>query len=34
MALGDAGLGEVRRQLPSKGQYHHCRIKMADHSFP
>ena len=28
-AQSDAGMGEIRRQLICKGQWHHCKVMMA-----
>ena len=33
-AQADAGMGEVKRQLLYKGQWHHCRITMAHRFYP
>ena len=33
-AQADAGMGEVKRQLVYKGQWHHCRIMMANRFYP
>ena len=30
----DAGMGEVRRQLIYKGQWHHCKVSLADRYYP
>ena len=33
-AQADAGMGEIRRQLVYKGQWHHCKIVLADRFYP
>ena len=33
-AQADAGMGEVRRQLVYKGEWHHCRVVLADRYYP
>ena len=33
-AQADAGMGEVKRQLLYKGQWHHCNVVMADRYYP
>ena len=33
-AQADAGMGEVRRQLLYKGQWHHCDVVLADRFYP
>ena len=33
-AQADAGMGEIRRQLLYKGQWHHCKVVLADRYYP
>ena len=33
-AQADAGMGEVRRQLLYKGEWHHCKVVLADRFYP
>ena len=33
-AQADAGMGEIKRQLVYKGQWHHCRITIANRFYP
>ena len=33
-AQADAGMGEVRRQLLYKGEWHHCKMMLADRFYP
>ena len=33
-AQADAGMGEIRRQLIYKGQWHHCKVSLADRFYP
>ena len=33
-AQADAGMGELRRQLVYKGQWHHCKVVLADRYYP
>ena len=33
-AQADAGMGEVRRQLLYKGEWHHCKVMLADRYYP
>lgn len=33
-AQADAGMGEIKRQLIYKGQWHHCQVSLADRFYP
>ena len=33
-AQADAGMGEIRRQLLYKGEWHHCKVSLADRYYP
>ena len=33
-AQADAGMGEIKRQLIYKGQWHHCEVQLAHRFYP